>query len=393
MDRLVRRVGRAGVSAGVDVAFVSGEPLWPPHHGGRIRGARVVEELCRRLRVLTVAPVQAPPPCGVRVEALPDEVPGGRVATVASARPRLGRTLLGPRRLTVLQAVLARERPAVVLFASSYMAAATPAVDIPVAVDFVDVEIRRMRSFSRLAGVGVRSRTAARLEYVKARRWEPALARRAALASSPSAEDVGLLASWGAPAVHVPNGADRREITHSPVDGPVTFVASFGYRPNQAAAEFVLREIWPLLRQAEPELRLRLVGRDAARVVGPVAPPAVEIVSDPEEVDDVYRQASVVLAPVSAGGGSQLKVTEALSRGRTVVATSFSARAAPSAAAGAVLVADDPRRFAAHVVALWSDTAARRAAEKALLDTRPVPTWEEACAPLADGLERIVHRR
>jgi hypothetical protein len=119
----------------------------------------------------------------------------------------------------------------------------------------------------------------------------------------------------------------------------------------------------------------------------------VEVVPDPVDIDAVYREASVVLAPVRAGGGSQLKVIEALSRRRTVVATSFSAKAVPPAATGAVLVADGAEPFSAHVLHFWRDLAARRAAEKALADPPPVPTWEEACVPLGEALERIVRTR
>ncbi|HEX2119558.1 MAG TPA: hypothetical protein VHF91_10270, partial [Acidimicrobiales bacterium] len=226
----------------VDVVVVSGEPLWPPHHGGRIRGARIVEELGRRFRVLTVAPVQGAVPAGVRVEPLPDELRTSRVFAVASPQPRLGRALLGPRRLAVLREVLVRERPAVLLFASGYLAARVPDAWLPVAVDFVDVDVRRMASLAGSRGATLRSRGSAAVERVKARRWEPEVARRAVLAASPSNDDVELLRSWGAAAVHVPHGADRHDVTPSPVTGPVTFVASFTYAPNVHAARFVLQE-------------------------------------------------------------------------------------------------------------------------------------------------------
>lgn len=373
----------------VDVVFVSGEPLWPSHHGGRLRASHIVEELGRRLSVMVVAPAEAPAPAGVRLYSLPDGPPGGRLAVV-SPRPRVGRALLDRRRQAALRHVLAREHPGAVVFASSPLAAMAPPLDVPMAVDFVDIDLRRMASFARSPDASLRSRGAAGVEYLKARRWEPAVARRSALVAAPAADDVRLLASWGATAVHVPNGAGRFDVSPSPPDGPVTFVASFDYLANAGALPFVLAEVWPRLRREVPGLRLRIAGR-AAGAVG--APPGVEVVSEPDDIGPVYRDASVVLAPVRVGGGTQLKVTEALARGRTVVATSFSARSAPAAAAGAVLVADDAERFAAHVVHLWRDLAARRAGEKALAGPPVVPTWAEACVPLVDGLERVVARR
>jgi glycosyltransferase involved in cell wall biosynthesis len=361
----------------IDVLVVPGTKLSPAHGGGRIRAARIVEQLGRRLQVVTL---------------VPGEVASGRFAGVASGLPRLGHTMLGAERLDALRSAVVRERPEVVLFLASYLAAMAPTLGVPVAVDFADVEVLRMASFARLAGLPLRSRAAAGWEAVKARRWEPAVARRSVLASTPSADDVALLASWGAPAVHVPNGADRCAISPSPVGGPVTFVASFDYRANAEAARFLVREVWPLVKRAEPGVRLRLAGRDAGGVaVAQVE--GVEAVPDPVDMEPIYAEASVVMAPVRGGGGSQMKVTEALARGRVVVATPYSARSAPAAAAGAVVQAGDAASMATAVVHLWRDVAARRAAEKVLADGPVVPTWDEACAPLADGLERLVRPR
>ena len=92
------------------------------------------------------------------------------------------------------------------------------------------------------------------------------------------------------------------------------------------------------------------------------------------------------MAPVDAGGGAQLKVTEALARNRVVVATPFSARAVPAAAGAGLVQARDAEEFAACVLRLWRDVAGRRAMEQALAERRPVPTWEQACAPLVEAL-------
>ncbi|MCA1842480.1 MAG: glycosyltransferase [Actinobacteria bacterium] len=112
----------------------------------------------------------------------------------------------------------------------------------------------------------------------------------------------------------------------------------------------------------------------------------LDIVSDPETVEPYYREASVVLAPVRAGGGAQVKVTEALARGRVVVASPFSAAAAPCGADAGLVVADGPEGFARRVLDLWAQPARRWAMERALVERRPVPTWDEAVAPLAEAL-------
>jgi glycosyltransferase involved in cell wall biosynthesis len=288
----------------------------------------------------------------------------------------------------VLADVASRRRPGVVLFAHGYLAAAAPPLPAPIAIDFADVEVRRMASLARTGPA--RARVAHGAELLKARRWEPGVARAATVASAVSPADVALLSSWGARAVLVPNGADRHQVVASPARGPVTFVAGHGYGPNRDAATFLVDHVWPRLRAADPEIRLRLVGRQADPSLGGAG---VEVVADPPSVDRYYREASVVVAPVRAGGGAQLKVTEALARGRVVVATPFSAAAAPAGAGDGLVVARTAARFADCVLALWHDVAGRHLRERALAAVRPVPTWEDACAPLMDALARPARRR
>jgi hypothetical protein len=375
-----------------DVLFVSGEALWPSCHGGRIRSARIVEALARRLAVRVLAPIEGPPPPGILLDGLPAEPALGRLAVVTSPAPRLGPALLGPRRARALLDIVGRHDPRTVMFAPAYLGAVAPDLGVPVAVDFHDLEVRRMRSLARHGSL--RSRAAYSLEALKALRWEPRLARRASVSTATQEDDVARLTGWGASALLVPNGADRHEPGRSATDGPVTFVAGFGYGPNRDAARFLLDSVWPLLRRAEPEIALRLVGRQAERALaGAGRASGVEVVSDPVSVDRYYHEASIVLAPVDAGGGAQLKVTEALARGRVVVATPFSARAAPDAVGAGLVVARGAVEFADCVLRLWRDAAERRVHEQALADRRPVPTWEQACAPLVEALAQLVPLR
>ena len=372
-----------------DVLFVAGEPPWPSCHGGRLRAARLAQALGQHLEVRVAAPAGAPPPPSVGFDELPDEVGDARLRAIASPRPRLGRAALGPRRSQALEDLARRHRPRVVLFARSYLAACAPHLGLPTAVDFADVECRRMPS---LAGHGPpRRRLALAWEAAKARRWERAVARHAAVVAAPTPGDVGLLSRWGATAVLVPHGADPCPLTLSPAQGPVVFAASFAYLPNRDAARWLVDRVWPVLRRLEPALRLRLVGWRAGDALGWTgAHGGVEVVADPASMDEHYRQAALVVAPVASGGGAQLKITEALARHRVVVATSFSARSAPPGSPpGALAVADDPSAFATAVVRLWRSAGDRWARERALAGRQVVPTWDEACAPFAAALARL----
>ena len=252
-----------------------------------------------------------------------------------------------------------------------------------------------------LGGAGhLRSRAAYGAEALKARLWEPRVARRARLVTAASEDDAGLLQSWGTRPLLLPHGSDPGCSGPSPADGPVTFVASFGYWPNHHAARFLLDEVWPRVKTAEPGMRLRLVGRQADQIgvrgtagtadaAGTGAAP-VEIASDPDDVEAFYREASVVVAPVRIGGGAQVKVTQALARGRLVVATPFSARTAPPGAGDGFVVGATAAELAACIHWLWRDLTERRRRERVLVENRPVRTWDQNCAPLVDALAEAV---
>jgi hypothetical protein len=115
------------------------------------------------------------------------------------------------------------------------------------------------------------------------------------------------------------------------------------------------------------------------------------VVGDTPAVDHFCREASVVVIPVAAGVGAQVRMAEALASCRTVVASAYSARSAP-AEGPAVVVAHGPRQLSREVARLWRQAEQRRALERVLADLRPVPSWDEACQPLPERVAGLVAR-
>src|SRR5205085_11911533 len=115
LDRLSHPHRRVVVTP-TDVLVVSGEPLWPSVHGGRIRTARIAEALARHLTVRVAAPVEGEGPDGVRVDPLPEPPIVRRWRLTVGASPALGRFLLGPDRVRAVAGLVARHRPGTVLF-------------------------------------------------------------------------------------------------------------------------------------------------------------------------------------------------------------------------------------------------------------------------------------
>jgi glycosyltransferase involved in cell wall biosynthesis len=121
--------------------------------------------------------------------------------------------------------------------------------------------------------------------------------------------------------VEVPAGIDAAIVA---APARVLMVGKFGYAPNAEGAAYFIAEVWPLLRAAMPDLELRLVGQCPAELAQRWN--ATEGVRSTGFVDDLgaqYRAVSVVVAPVFSGGGTQIKVLEALGHARATVVSPF----------------------------------------------------------------------
>jgi glycosyltransferase involved in cell wall biosynthesis len=200
-----------------------------------------------------------------------------------------------------------------------------------------------------------------------------------------STEDAARLAAEapGARLLVVPSGMDERHAATAAapgVDGRVLLVANFGYGPNARGATWLLREVWPRVRQQQPAATLWLVGgrvpADLARLAGAAA--GVEVTGLVGDIGPLLRHAAVVVAPLLEGAGTRLKIVEAWSQGKAVVTTPKGAEGLPRVP-DTVAVADTPEAFARHVQGLLTDAERRRAMGAAALEVfRQQLSWEVA---------------
>ena len=135
----------------------------------------------------------------------------------------------------------------------------------------------------------------------------------------------------------------------------VLMVGKFGYEPNAEAADFFIRNVLPGLRAATPGIRFRLVGQSPASTAARWrAIEGVDVAGFVDDLADEYARASVVVAPVFSGGGTQIKVLEALGHACATVVSGFAAAGfAPNLRADEhLLVARDAPEWVAHCLHL-----------------------------------------
>lgn len=145
----------------------------------------------------------------------------------------------------------------------------------------------------------------------------------------------------------------------------ILFVGGFGHPPNVDAALRLARVVLPIIRCERPDVRLELVGSSPPPEVRALASDWVNVAADVPSVTPYLDQASVVVAPLTIGGGLRVKVLEAMAAGKAVVGSSRAADGLSARPGREIIVADGEAETARAVLALLHDVATREAVAQA----------------------------
>jgi glycosyltransferase involved in cell wall biosynthesis len=195
--------------------------------------------------------------------------------------------------------------------------------------------------------------------------------------------------------VHVvPTGVDTEYFWPSPSDTAsreLVFTGSMDWLPNEDAMLFFCRDVLPLIRREEPSVTLSIVGRTPTPAVKALGEqPGVRVTGRVDDVRPFMRGAAVSVVPLRIGGGTRLKIFEAMAMGKAVVSTTIGAEGLPVVHGSDVMLADDPRSFARAVVELIRDVERRRqleSAARALVVAKY--DWSTVAGDLEDALLRF----
>jgi len=156
--------------------------------------------------------------------------------------------------------------------------------------------------------------------------------------------------------VVIPNGVDV-DCFHPNYQTVVSaeqllFIGTYSYYPNLDAMHFFCQKILPFIRQKHPNVRLSLVGHDPPPELNQYAAQGVEVIGAVPDTRPYLEQANVFVVPLRVGGGTRLKILEAMAMGKPVVSTSIGAEGLQVTPGHDILIADDPVEFASAVVKL-----------------------------------------
>ena len=402
------------------ILWLKSDLLLPLDKGGKLRTWHLMRHLARRHEITYLA-FREPDQPAADVEGMKEVA--ARVETITRREPAKGTLrfyvdaalhLVDPLPYAVgkyrsaeyrrrLEALLARERFDLIVCDFLF-----PAVNLPKrlpcpAVMFthnVESEIWRRHAETK---TGVLGRLLYGAQYRRMLRYERRELARfdGILAVSDADRDTFTRLYPGAisqPVHVVPTGVDTdyfEPASSDPQSRAMVFTGSMDWLPNEDAMLYFCREVLPAIRAEIPDASLAIVGRTPTPAVKKLAEEhGVTVTGRVDDVRPYMKEAAVYIVPLRIGGGTRLKIFEAMAAGKAVVSTTVGAEGLPVTDGEHVRLADEPAAFARAVVHLMRDLDERRrieAAARALVVARY--DWSAVAGELESALQRFALRQ
>jgi polysaccharide biosynthesis protein PslH len=366
----------------VEILWVKLGGLWPVDVGGRLRSCETIAALAPRhaITVLTTcAEGEKPGPAPAilsgckSITTLPISVRRrdhlGFALTVARSWASSLPVDLFRWRLETLRREVARvlAKNSFDLLVADFLAAVPNLPDCPLPPVLLFEHNVEHVIWRRLAAHEFRPwrRAALEWEWRKMRRYEASAVSGAALTVAVSEPDRKALQALAplARVRDVPTGVDvdRFHPSDAPQDPTsVVFVGAMDWYPNEDGVRWFMKGVLPRIRAQIPAATFTIVGRrPSASLIAEGAAQGVAVTGTVEDVRPWIETASLVVVPLRIGGGTRLKILEALAMKKAVVSTTVGAEGLPLLDGKHLLLADGEADFATAVVALLRDPARR----------------------------------
>ena len=193
----------------------------------------------------------------------------------------------------------------------------------------------------------------------------------------------------------IPTGVDTEYFQPSASEerpGLLVFVGSMDWLPNEDAVFYFAEQILPRVRRNIPQVNLLIVGRRPSRRLQALAAKsdALQITGQVADIRPYVQGASVCVVPLRVGGGTRLKIFEAMAMGKAIVSTSIGAEGLPVKHGENIILADDPEEFARGVVDLLRNPVVRhRLGEAARQLVERNYSWSAVSADFDTVLSRV----
>ena len=176
----------------------------------------------------------------------------------------------------------------------------------------------------------------------------------------------------------------------------LVFTGSMDWLPNEDAICYFTEQIMPRIKQSVPDVTLTVVGRDPYPALLELSKrdPSVIVTGRVEDVRPYMDEAAVYVVPLRIGGGTRLKIYEAMAMEKAIVSTSIGAEGLPVTNSEEIVLADTPETFAGNVVKLLLDQGlADQIGQRAAARVRREFGWDTVADDFAAICERATVSR
>jgi glycosyltransferase involved in cell wall biosynthesis len=394
----------------VKVLWVKAERLLPVQNGGNIRSYHIARGLARDHQVTFFSYYSGPQDVAYERE-LAQEFPGAVCVCTGGSQPSSARRALdylfhlshpAPYAVSRFANAMVRKQlrhwfreHAFDVAVCDFLDAAInfpPKLTIPSVLFQHNVESEIWRR--HVATSSISKRALYKLEFQKMQSYEASAVRHFHHVIAVSQHDRELMGRWVDPRriTVEPTGVDLTNFARAmrPPEAPlVLFVGAMDWEPNVDAVEYFCDQIWPGIRKEVPAAKFRIVGRNPDRRVRKLASDSIEVTGSVPSVQPHLQEAAVVVVPLRIGGGTRLKIYEAMAVGKAVVSTSIGAEGLDVHDGRDIVLADGPSTFAQAVQLLLNDAAIRSKYERAAWELAQLYGWPAIGKKFADVLEAV----
>jgi glycosyltransferase involved in cell wall biosynthesis len=189
----------------------------------------------------------------------------------------------------------------------------------------------------------------------------------------------------------VPTGVDTQKYPVAPpahANPPrIVFTGSMDWEPNLDAVIYFCQDIFPRVRAEYPAALFQIVGRNPHPRVKQLASEHVQVTGTVPSVAEYLRDATLVIVPLRIGGGTRLKIFEAMAMGKALISTSIGAEGLDVQSGRDLILADDPSAFAEAILSLIRDASLRQQYERAAARLAAQYDWSNIVQRFVDVLQ------
>lgn len=168
------------------------------------------------------------------------------------------------------------------------------------------------------------------------------------------------------------------------------FTGNMDYAPNVDAVQYFVKEMWPAISEANPTTKFIIAGQRPVDAVKKLVTDRIEVTGFIPNLKDMYVDASVVIAPLRFGAGTQNKVLEAMAMGVPAVCTHIGFEGLQIQSGQGVIMAKEKSQFILEVNMLLSDAAKRQSVgEQGLEIAQTRFSWDKVAVQLEKYLKEI----